>query len=98
GFHPIDGKVVDLRPWAAMFNSALWPEATHMVLGAFIVTGCLVATPHAWALLRGRGTGDHRTGLVLALTVAMIAAPIQIVVGDWAARHVAEKQPIKLAA
>jgi cytochrome bd ubiquinol oxidase subunit I len=98
GFHIVNGKVVDVKPWAAMFNSALWPEATHMILGAFIVTGCLVATPHAWTLLRGRGTRYHRTGLALALSMALIAAPIQIVVGDWAARHVAEKQPTKLAA
>jgi cytochrome d ubiquinol oxidase subunit I len=98
GFHIVDGRVVDVKPWAALFNSALWPEATHMILGAFIVAGCLVATPHAWALLRGRGTRYHRVGLALALTVAMLAAPAQIVVGDWAARHVAQKQPIKLAA
>ncbi len=98
GFHIVGGKVVDVKPWAALFNSALWPEATHMILGAFIVAGCLVATPHAWALLRGRGTRYHRVGLALALTVAMLAAPVQIVVGDWAARHVAQKQPIKLAA
>jgi cytochrome d ubiquinol oxidase subunit I len=98
GFHIVGGKVVNVKPWAALFNSALWPEATHMILGAFIVAGCLVATPHAWALLRGRGTRYHRVGLALALTVAMIAAPAQIVVGDWAARHVALKQPTKLAA
>ena len=98
GFHIVNGKVVDVKPWAALFNSALWPEATHMILGAFIVAGCLVATPHAWALLRGRGTRYHRTGLALALTVAMVAAPLQIVAGDWAARHVAAKQPTKLAA
>jgi cytochrome d ubiquinol oxidase subunit I len=98
GFHLVDGKVVDVKPWAALFNSALWPEATHMILGAFIVAGCLVATPHAWALLRGRGTRYHRTGLALALTVAMVAAPVQIIVGDWAARHVAAQQPTKLAA
>jgi cytochrome d ubiquinol oxidase subunit I len=98
GFHVVNGKVVDVKPWAAMFNSALWPEATHMILAAFIVAGCLVATPHAWTLLRGRGSRYHRTGLALALTVAMVAAPVQIVVGDWAARHVAHKQPTKLAA
>jgi cytochrome d ubiquinol oxidase subunit I len=98
GFHIVGGKVVDVKPWAALFNSALWPEATHMILAAFIVAGCLVATPHAWALLRGRGTRYHRVGLALALTVAMIAAPAQVVVGDWAARHIAQKQPIKLAA
>ena len=98
GFHVVNGRVVDVKPWAALFNSALWPEAAHMVLGAFIVAGCLVATPHAWALLRGRGGRYHRVGLALALTVAMLAAPLQIAAGDWAARHVAAKQPTKLAA
>lgn len=98
GFHVVAGEVVDVKPWAALFNSSLWPEATHMILAAFIVAGCLVATPHAWALLRGRGTRYHRVGLALALTVAMVAVPVQLVVGDWAARHVATKQPTKLAA
>jgi cytochrome bd ubiquinol oxidase subunit I len=98
GFRIVGGKVTDVKPWAALFNSALWPEATHMILAAFIVAGCLVATPHAWALLRGRGTRYHRAGLALALTVAMVAVPLQLVVGDWAARHVAAKQPTKLAA
>ena len=69
-----------------------------MILAAFIVGGCLVATPYAWAMLRGRRTRYHRVGLLLPLTVAMLAAPMQIVVGDWAARHVAENQPTKLAA
>ncbi len=69
-----------------------------MILAAFIVGGCLVATPYAWAMLRGRRSRYERVGLLLPLTVAMLAAPVQIVVGDWAARHVAEHQPAKLAA
>jgi cytochrome d ubiquinol oxidase subunit I len=36
--------------------------------------------------------------LVVPLTVAALAAPVQIVVGDWAARTVAREQPTKLAA
>jgi cytochrome d ubiquinol oxidase subunit I len=92
------GNVTHVRPWAAFFNSALWPEATHMILAAFIVAGCLVATPYAWAMLRGRRGRYERLGLLIPLTVAMIAAPVQIVAGDWAARHVAQHQPVKLAA
>lgn len=92
------GNVTHVDPWAALFNSALWPEAIHMILAAFIVGGCLVAMPYGWAMLRGRRTRYERIGLLLPLTVAMLAAPLQIVVGDWAARHVAEHQPAKLAA
>lgn len=92
------GNVTHVDPWAALFNSALWPEAIHMILAAFIVGGCLLAAPYAWAMLRGRRTRYERVGLLLPLTFAMIAAPVQIVVGDWAARHVAVHQPAKLAA
>jgi len=35
---------------------------------------------------------------VIPLAVAALAAPVQIVVGDWVARDVAETQPVKLAA
>jgi cytochrome d ubiquinol oxidase subunit I len=38
------------------------------------------------------------TALIIPLTVAAIAAPVQIVVGDWIARQVARTQPTKLAA
>jgi cytochrome bd ubiquinol oxidase subunit I len=34
----------------------------------------------------------------VTLAFASLAAPVQVVVGDWAARHVAETQPVKLAA
>ena len=34
----------------------------------------------------------------MPLTIAALAAPVQIVVGDWVARDVAKTQPVKLAA
>jgi cytochrome d ubiquinol oxidase subunit I len=35
--------------------------------------------------------------MIVGLTFAALVAPVQVVVGDWAARTVAEKQPVKLA-
>jgi cytochrome d ubiquinol oxidase subunit I len=49
-------------------------------------------------MLRGRRDRYHRMGLLIPLTVAAIATPIQIGVGDWIASSVAEHQPGKLAA
>ena len=49
-------------------------------------------------MLRGRRDRYHKWGLLIPLTVAAIASPIQIGVGDWIANTVAENQPVKLAA
>jgi cytochrome d ubiquinol oxidase subunit I len=99
GFRIEDGRAVDVRPWEALFGNAyLWPELTHMYMAAFIVTGFLVASAYALGWLRGRSGRYERTALVVPLTIAALAAPVQLVVGDWIARTVGEQQPTKLAA
>jgi cytochrome d ubiquinol oxidase subunit I len=100
GFRLEDGKAVDVHPWSALFgNPYFWHEFVHMYVAGYIVSGFLVAAVYAWGYLRGgRWSRYHRTALTIALSAAAIAAPIQIVIGDWAARDVAEHQPVKLAA
>jgi cytochrome d ubiquinol oxidase subunit I len=98
GFRVENGEVVDVEPLSALFNDNLWHELTHMYLAGFIVAGFLVASVYAFAWLRGRRDRRHRVGLVVALSFAALATPAQLLVGDWAARTVAERQPVKLAA
>jgi cytochrome d ubiquinol oxidase subunit I len=98
GFTIRDGRLVGVSPWAAMFNPATWPETTHMILAAFMVTGFLMASVYAVVMLHGRRDRYHRLGLLIPLVLGVVAAPVQIVVGDWAARSVAAEQPAKLAA
>ena len=69
-----------------------------MILAAYLVTGFLVASVYAVGMLRGRRDRHHRLGLLIPLTVAAIATPIQFAVGDTAARAIADDQPIKFAA
>jgi cytochrome bd ubiquinol oxidase subunit I len=95
---PASGEVTDVRPLEALFNPHLWHEEVHMYLAGFIVASALVAGVYAAAWLRGRRDAYHRAGLVVPLAVLCLAAPAQVVVGDWAARTVAEDQPTKLAA
>jgi cytochrome bd ubiquinol oxidase subunit I len=68
-----------------------------MILAAYMVAGFLVASIYAVGMLRGRRDRLHRLGLLIPLTVALIATPIQIFVGDTAAREVADHQPAKFA-
>jgi cytochrome bd ubiquinol oxidase subunit I len=98
GFSVVNGQIVGVNPWKAMFNPAFGHETLHMVLAAYMVTGFIVASIYAVAILRGKRDRYHKLGLLIPLTIAVIAAPIQIGVGDWAAESVAELQPTKLAA
>jgi cytochrome d ubiquinol oxidase subunit I len=63
-----------------------------------MVTGFLVASIYAVGMLKGRRDRLHRLGLLIPLTIACIATPIQLFVGDTAAREVADHQPAKFAA
>jgi cytochrome bd ubiquinol oxidase subunit I len=99
GFRLVAGKVVDVDPFKALFaNSYLWHELIHMYVAGYIVTGFIMAAVYAWSRLRGSWGRYERTALTIPLTIAALAAPVQILVGDWAARDVATTQPTKLAA
>jgi cytochrome bd ubiquinol oxidase subunit I len=99
GFQLRGGEVADVHPLAALFgNSYLWHEVVHMYIAAYIVTGFLVAGAYAFGRLRGRWGRYERTALAIPLTVAALAAPAQVLVGDWNGREVARSQPTKLAA
>ncbi|HEY8502105.1 MAG TPA: cytochrome ubiquinol oxidase subunit I, partial [Solirubrobacterales bacterium] len=93
-----DGRVSDVEPLKVLFNPATGYEAPHMILAAYMVVGFLVASVYAVGMLRGRRDRLHRLGLVIPLTIAAIATPIQLFVGDTAAREVADHQPAKFAA
>jgi cytochrome bd ubiquinol oxidase subunit I len=97
GYAPTTGKVTSVEPWKVIFNPAVPYEVPHMILAAYLVTGFLVASIYAVGMLRGRRDRIHRLGLLIPLTVACIATPIQFAVGDTAARSIAKDQPIKFA-
>ena len=91
------GKVVDTDPVKVLFNPATGYEVPHMILAAYIVVGFLVASIYATGMLRGRRDRLHRLGLTIPLAIGLIAAPLQFLVGDTAARAVADNQPAKFA-
>jgi cytochrome d ubiquinol oxidase subunit I len=93
-----DGSLLSVDPFAAMWNPAAFSEALHMTTAAFAAVGFAVAGIHAAMLLRGARDDFHRPALRLALAVGSVFALIQPITGDISAKHVAEHQPIKLAA
>ncbi|HMI80917.1 MAG TPA: cytochrome ubiquinol oxidase subunit I [Solirubrobacterales bacterium] len=92
------GRVADVEPLKVLFNPATGYEVAHMILAAYMVAGFLVASIYAVGMLRGRRDRLHRLGLTIPLTIACIATPVQLFVGDTAAREIADHQPAKFAA
>ena len=92
------GKVIDVEPVEVLLNPATGYEVPHMILAAYMVVGFLVASIYAVGMLKGRRDRLHKLGLTIPLTIACIATPVQLFVGDTAAREVADHQPAKFAA
>ena len=101
GFVEENGKVVSAEPIAPLIAPAAPHQVVHMLLAALMCTGFGVAAVYATAMTRDRAKRRdpyHRRGLAAGLVLGGLAAPVQLIVGDWAVRAVAEQQPAKLAA
>jgi cytochrome bd ubiquinol oxidase subunit I len=98
GFEFVDGEFTHIDPRAAMFNNAFFNQALHMSLAAYAAVAIAVMGIHAWALRRDPDSPVHREAFRLALVLALVAVPAQIISGDLSSKHIAEHQPVKLAA
>lgn len=85
-------------PLAAMFSPSWKTQVPHVLLSSYEATAFAMAGIHAAMLLRHPASTLHRKALSVALPVAIVTALLQPLSGDFSAKHVAEHQPIKLAA
>jgi len=98
GFRVESGTLVEVDPFAAMFNPAAGAQVVHMLLAAYSAVGVAVAGIHARLLLRDPLHAFHRRAFVIALLVGLPPALAQPLAGDWAGKVLAQTQPAKLAA
>jgi cytochrome bd ubiquinol oxidase subunit I len=98
GFELRDGEVVNVNPWAAMFNGGVWLQFAHMWVAAFMVVGLVVSGVYAAGLLRGRNDAHHRLGFTVPFVFATVAAIAQPLIGHALGMRVHDTQPAKLAA
>jgi len=93
-----NGDIVDVDPLKVIFNEA-WPyEASHMLVAAYLAGGFMIASVYAVGMLRGRTDRYHRLGFLIPFTVAAVATPLQMAVGDTLARWTFNNEPTKFAA
>jgi cytochrome d ubiquinol oxidase subunit I len=98
GFDWINGQAHNIDPFAAMFNKAFISQTSHMTIAAFEATAFGVAGLHAFLLLKKKNYELHKKAVLIALTIGSAAAIIQPLSGDFTAKDVAKRQPLKLAA
>jgi cytochrome bd ubiquinol oxidase subunit I len=98
GFRIARGKLVDVRPWAALINAATPTETSHMILAAYMLTGFVIAAVYATGMLRGKRDRYHRFAFSLSFGCGAVLTPVMGIDGDLSARYVSANQPVKLAA
>ena len=98
GFRLEGGRVVDVEPWAVLFNSQAAMQFLHMWVAAFMVAGFSIAGVYAAGMLRGRRDRHHRLGFIVPFVFASVAALLQPVIGHLLGGGLDERQPAKLAA
>lgn len=95
-----DGELFATEPLGPFLAATTPPQLTHMLLAAFMCTGFAVAAVYAVAMLRdpSKRDGYHRRGFASGAVLGLAVAPLQVLVGDWATRVIADVQPAKFAA
>jgi cytochrome d ubiquinol oxidase subunit I len=93
------GQFVPAGSWLAIiFNPSFPYRLVHTVIASYLTTALAVGAVGAWHLLRRRHTAEVRTMFSMAMWMAALVAPIQIVVGDLHGLNTQDHQPHKISA
>jgi cytochrome d ubiquinol oxidase subunit I len=92
------GQFIPTDWWAVVFNPSFPYRLVHMTLAAYLTTAFVVGGVGAFHLLRNRKSPPARLMFSMAMWMALIVAPIQIVAGDLHGINTLEHQPAKIAA
>jgi cytochrome bd ubiquinol oxidase subunit I len=93
------GQYVPKESWLAIiFNPSFPYRFVHTVIAAYLTTSLAVGGVGAWHLLRDRSNVGARTMFSMAMWMAALVAPIQILAGDTQGLNTQEYQPAKVMA
>ncbi|HEX2338685.1 MAG TPA: cytochrome ubiquinol oxidase subunit I, partial [Hyphomicrobiaceae bacterium] len=92
------GQFVPVDWWAIIFNPSFPYRLVHMVLAAYLTTAFVVGGVGALHLLRDRSNESARLMFSMAMWMAALVAPLQLVAGDLHGLNTLAHQPAKIAA
>ncbi len=91
------GQFIPTDWWAVVFNASFPYRLVHMVLAAYLTTAFVVGATGAYHLLRDKTDAGARLMFSMALWMAVVVTPLQIVAGDLHGLNTLEHQPMKVA-
>jgi cytochrome d ubiquinol oxidase subunit I len=93
-----DGQFVAADWLKVIFNPSFPYRLVHMVLAAYLTTALVVGAVGAFHLLRDQHLAGPRVMFSMAMWMAALVVPIQIVAGDQHGLNTLEHQPAKVMA
>ncbi|MEO8548182.1 MAG: cytochrome ubiquinol oxidase subunit I [Sphingomicrobium sp.] len=94
-----DGRFLPGPSWPAIiFNPSFPYRLVHTVIAAYLTTALAVGGVGAWHLLRDAANAHARKMFSMAMWMAALVAPVQILAGDQHGLNTLEYQPAKIMA
>ena len=93
-----EGQFVVADWFKVIFNPSFTYRLVHMVLAAYLTTSLVVGAVGAYHLLRDQHLAGPRVMFSMAMWMAALVAPIQILAGDQHGINTLEHQPAKVMA
>src|SRR6201989_2794936 len=91
-----DGQFVAADWFKVIFNPSFPYRLVHMVLAAYLTTALVVGAVGAFHLLRDRHLAGPRVMFSMAMWMATLVAPIQILAGDQHGLNTLKPHPVKI--
>ncbi len=92
------GQFIVTDWWTVVFNPSFPYRLVHMVLAAYLTTAFVVGAVGAFHLLRDQERPAARIMFSMAMWMAAVVAPLQILAGDLHGLNTLKHQPAKIAA
>jgi len=97
-FNPDTARNEMVDFWALVFNPNAYSKFLHTISSGYVLASLFVIGVSSWYLLLRREIRFARRSIVVAASFGLLVSLFNLTTGDDAARHVAQDQPMKLAA
>lgn len=98
GFDIVDGQLVNIQPFLAMFNPAMPTKVAHVLVTAYMTSAFVLAAIAGYRMLKGSNHVYHKKALLLLMKIGLVFSIATVIIGDFSGKYLAEYQPEKLAA